>query len=437
MKVLVLNDSDAWMMKKRDTRGWTSHGLWFAESQDIIVVMDAIPESFIKHVANMKNIDPGTWKFVVIPTNRWEKRMFDGRALCAPDVVERVRELASADEVREIVSLWPTPSVAQFATLLGLEDRFTGIDFLRSSGYEIANSKASFRAFASGLGIPIPRGFVAHGPDEAIQWSQALFVDSNAIIAKRAHGGAGGANHLIHLESWMGDASISGAAGSSSLVNASLDAIEQFWARKWKWLSNDQTFPVIVEEYISGWDTFYAEFFLSAHGITEPSIGQLLFQDHGLVEELNPASPKHPHARDLLVQEGRRLANLYYEIGYRGYLSADAIIGSNGEVLFTEVNARFTGSTHLYEVMQRLPWTKEIGVRRVVLQTEFTTNSLETFLTTLEANGLLYDPESGSGTIALTPPLGHGEAGVSLLVNLIASNEPDLRAMTQQVRALA
>ena len=440
-RLLILNDSDPWMMRKRDVRGWLAHGLWFASAGDVVVVMDALPDDFVDHVLAVKGLGRADVRIVTIPDNAMDFTSFDPQALCSSSFVASVRDLIG-EEHYEADALWWTRSAIEFVVGVGaaLPVPEPSRRFFEANGYELANSKGAFRALASTAGVGLPAGAVAYSIEEAIDATRRSLREGRAVMAKRAHGGAGGANHLLHTTGWAGDHQRSGATRATGIDIADPDSISGFWAAEWEWMSNGGGFSVVVEEFIDDAETFYCEFRISAHSIGSPHVGQLVFEDGGLAVEIHPRRPEAPGALEALVRQACELAELYRRIGYAGVLSADAVVGPDGSVLFTEVNARYTGSTHLYEVMAALPDRRGRGGERVVYQATTSASvsptTLSQFLSYLRSHDVAYDPETGCGAIVLTQ-FGTPGGGGPLMYNVVADTFEDAERMARVVSGFA
>ncbi|MGN7799384.1 hypothetical protein [Leifsonia sp. 22587] len=431
MKLLVLNDEDRWMMRKRDIRAWSFHGLWFAQAGDFVVSVDEIPQEFVRHVARIKRFNPASLQLFVLPEGEYGRLEFDGRVLTDPELVSSICARPGFSHLDRIEALWPTPSVGHLASALGLSDLLPGCNFISSCGYELVNSKAAFRAIASAAGVGLPAGYVARSMGEAIDYTLRLFAEHPAIVAKRDHGGAGGGNHLLYSPSWTGDATVSGAARATGLRDRSHCAVAEFWQEQWEWMSNSGSAPVVIEAHISGWDTFYAEFTIGATEVSSPEVGQMVFSDRRLALELHPSEP--PRGGGVQLREGGKiLATRYQAIGYRGRFSADAIVSPDGRVLFTEANSRYTGSTHLYEVMPRLPASKATSRSRVVMQGQTACASLSDTLSRWEDQGISYSHSSGTGAVALTPQFG---LDGPIIFNVIGATRADAESLLNAVVA--
>lgn len=90
-------------------------------------------------------------------------------------------------------------------------------------------------------------------------------------------------------------------------------------------------------------------------------------------------------------------------MGYRGPLRADAILTPTQELLFTEMNACFTGSTHLYErLLHRI-----VGNDRYIVQRQapacWRVKDFTHFRDVAHNLGVGYDPETRRGVLMPIP----------------------------------
>jgi hypothetical protein len=115
--------------------------------------------------------------------------------------------------------------------------------------------------------------------------------------------------------------------------------------------------------------------------------------------------------KDLSVVElvRARLCESYRVLGYRGNLSADAILTVDGEILFTEANGRLTGSTHLYAAIGARVLAPGFLQRRVLIErADWWVPSLPVAVDRLAAAGLAYDRVSGTGVVIVSDQLPDG-----------------------------
>jgi hypothetical protein len=407
MRLLIGNDIEPSVALKRDVRAWTQRILWFAREGDALVLMCEPDRDFLAYVTALTGVDPSTLRFHVIPGSRNPgrdgERMFDHKALLDPGFVAELR--GHVTEADEVTALWPSPALPAFAEQIGLRGRLPGAAFMSQFGGEVANNKANFRAIAAGCGVPIATGSVCRTVAEAEVACAALLRDVPAVMIKKAHCAAGAGNFVVARAQGV----CAGHAGGIGVrvLRPGAGALECFLQEKWGWASGRDRFAVIVEEFVEGARSVYAEFDCDEEGQQLEALGELIFEEGALVREEIPLRLDDTSTEGRLIRLGSRLASVYHLLGYRGTLSTDAVLTDTGEVTFTEVNCNVTGSTHLHRVVAR----EIVDVSREPARTvaQFTTPDhwsmpdLEGFLNVAGDRGLLYDSRARAGWLAVAP----------------------------------
>jgi hypothetical protein len=166
----------------------------------------------------------------------------------------------------------------------------------------------------------------------------------------------------------------------------------------------------VVEEFQPGAVTIYSEHHVTDTGVTPAETGQLLFVGRRLSHQIVPLSHVSEviaQVRAELVGFGALIASAWRQAGYRGRLSADAVLTADGRVLFTEVNAQVSGSLHIYEVIaHRLVRTGDAPRRTVVeyhVPPTWAVPDFTTFLAACDELGCGWDPVERTGVIVSMP----------------------------------
>lgn len=411
MRLLVCNDLDDWIVRKKDIRAWAHRFLWTLQDGDAVVSMSEMDHSHIRYVCELKGVDYDSLRFHPLRNSRFDGLMFDHLALKDRDFITAVAE--DLDNLKSVHALWPSPHIYEFVKALGVPHLWDGAEFFGQGACEVINSMGSFRAFAAAAGVPTNEGYVVRSIEDAAAASKTLFKTNRSIMVKKAHGGAGAGNHIVTRS----DSDAFGHAGGLylSFIEDADSALKEFWDERWEWASSAGAYPVVVEAFREGCRSFYIEFFCDDSGVKGGVIGQLIFEDRGLAREVVPSAALDAAATEKLAAGGKKLAEYFQLLGYRGPLSADSIVDDMGEVTFTEVNAQYTGSTHLYEGIARLPQNIPSPARQVsqlASVEDWDVYSADRFLEDIESAGLAYDPSTGEGIVAVTPKIGEeGDSG--------------------------
>lgn len=401
MRLLIGSDGPASLGQQADVRAWTQRLLWFADQGDALVLMDAPDPVFVEHVTRLTGVDHSKLRFHVMPS-RWTGGNFDAWSL----LDKEFRDALAADAVAatEVVALWPSPEVGWLVKSLEIEHKLPGAGFWREGGGVLANSKALFRALAAGAGVPVPLGGVCRSAEDAFRLSGHLLREGHAFIVKRSYGGGGAGNEIVYTE----HLSISHAGhASAEAIEATPKNLLAYWERRWPWASCDGAHPVVVEAFVPNARTLYVEVMCGNDGVGPGKIGELKFKDGRIASEIFPAQQVSGAVMIQLYGEGNRLAQAYWAAGYRGFLSLDSVATLGGRVLFTEANARFTGSTHLYEQIARRVARISDPPDRVVVQSltppSWHLQNLGEFIETLSTHKLTFEPALRRGLLAVTP----------------------------------
>jgi hypothetical protein len=161
---------------------------------------------------------------------------------------------------------------------------------------------------------------------------------------------------------------------------------------------------VVVERYHPGRRAYFAEFWISDAGIRLGGHGEMQYCPLPNAQVM-PAPDLTAGQLDSLVDGGHRISAGLRAVGYRGILSADAVVTPQGEVLFTEYNGRATGSTHIYEIVGKRVVGPGFGTDRILLERVWPKHwevpSFSAALTRLRESGHAYDPDTRRGAIIL------------------------------------
>ncbi|OXM72802.1 MULTISPECIES: hypothetical protein [Amycolatopsis] len=402
MRILVGNHIDGSIRQRKDMRSWTQRILWFARAGDLVVLPDYPDAEFLAYVTTLTGVDSATLRVHVPPSGPSGHHLLDLGRLEDPEFVRRVA--VDLDEVTEVFPLWPSAQVARFARALGVHKWLPGYDFLYQGGGELVNSKANFRALAAAAGVPIAAGEVVRNVEEAAAAMTRLLADADAVVVKQAHNGAGSGNEVVSY----GDIE-SAHAGTKHQhrLATGTDGVQEYWRQRWAWASAGGRFPVVVEEFRKQGRTIFAEYALDDDGVRFTESGALHYVNHWLSHQTVPLRGLPDQVYDRLLVGAGQLAETYRAVGYRGYMSPDAVLDERGEVIFTEVNSQVSGSAHLWDVLaHRVVDVQEEPQRSVVeyhWPKRWRVTSPSEFLAVADELGCLYDPRTRTGIILSTP----------------------------------
>lgn len=418
MRILIGNHIDPAIRERGDMRAWTQRIVWFAREGDLIVLSDMPDERFLRYATSLTGVNPDMLRILVAPAGPHARRLLDPDTLTEAEFLRTVRTVldeVGRNQVEDIFALWPSAHVSRFAAALGIEHRFPGAGFCAQDGGEVANNKATFRALAAGSGVPIPEGRVCRSRTGAVTATEDLLTRSGAVVVKQAHNGAGVGNQLVSRDPSLASDHV-GARHIHQLDNGDPHAIEAYWSQRWDWASAQNRFPVVVEEFTPHTVSVYSEHYAADDAARPTEMGTLHYVGRRLSHQVVPLRGVKESTRGQLLQGGARLAETYRTVGYRGHLSADAVVTTDGRVVFTEVNAQVSGSLHIYQVIAHHIVDVTAAPERFVVEYHvpptWAVADFDTFLTVVDDLGCAYDPATRTGVIVSMPavPLETGRA---------------------------
>ncbi|MFD7446161.1 peptide ligase PGM1-related protein [Streptomyces sp. NPDC059909] len=426
MKLLIANDIDDTLFLRPDPRAWAQRVFWFAEEGDLVLVSDTPDPAFVQHVGSVKGTDMSRVNVRLCPKGLHGRRRIDFLALFDRRFLgSTARELAG---VTEVFSLFPSAQLSEFVSQLGIRNCLPGADFIAQGGGELANSKTTFRALAAGSGVRIAAGSVCRSHLGAAAATQWLLDAGHDVMVKMAHHGAGSGNEMVLRPGRHAPHDVGGRTVHE--LDGRQDAVSRYWSDRWEWASAGGRYAVVVEQLLDATASYYAEYAVTDTGVELGGVGRLSFIDRRLAFETFPARSLTESQHLELVSGAETLARAYHGIGYRGQLCADAVATGDGRIAFTEVNARTTTSTHLYDIMAGLSPAETTMLSQRLTPATWKPISTTDFLATVADAGLLFDRDRRRGVLMTMPVSPASGKGGFLYV--IVCGDPDEEAAYQR-----
>ena len=406
-KLLIGNDFiDEIRSDDASTGWWVQRIAWFAEHGDVLVLGEPPDWDFLRYVGRMLRVEPRSWTVVVVQDYLPGTAEVSGETLLHPDVVAALRTAVERAGVDRMVPVWPDPAVGVLAEILGLEHALPGYGFIRQSGGRYGSSKALFRAAAAGCGVPIAPGAICTTRTDMIREARRLLEQYGVVMFKHELIQAGRGNEIVSLGKRVQP------IGAPRVVELSHGSeVDAYVAQRWDWLSSGGRARSIVERYYPGSTTLIAEFECTDEGVRFDCDGELLLAPL-MAGQVLPAQDLEDSVRADLFDGADRLAHALQALGYRGTVSPDAIVNDHREVIFTEWNARITGSTHLHAGIGRRVVGDAFGKDRLVMErlwpSGWSVTSFSDASQRLESSGLAYDDRSREGVVLNTAFDGRG-----------------------------
>jgi hypothetical protein len=347
----------------------------------------------LAYVTGLTGTDPDSLTVLCPPPGALGTDLLTPDRTDDPEFRARVRAVVRERGVDQVLAVYKDVPVTRFAGAVGL--RVPGHAFSAQGGDAFLNSKACFRAVAAGVGAPIVEGLATTRSTEASELVTELLAAGHCAIVKREFAAGGQGNEIL---SPVAGVRVAGAPSAVVLPDAA--AVTGYFARRWDWLTDGGRHRVVLERYLTGCDSVYSEFIIGDDGPQLSGVGEMLMAPVP-TGEIAPAQVS-PAVRTILVEAGLRLSEAYHAMGYRGYLSADAVLTPDGEIFFTETNARMSGSSHLHVVVHRQLLAGRSG-RRVALELQnWAVPSYSGAIARLSDSGLAFDKSTGLGVLLIS-----------------------------------
>ncbi|CAL9329162.1 hypothetical protein SUDANB145_00030 [Streptomyces sp. enrichment culture] len=396
-RLLIGNDFNEDLFT-RIAASWSVQRLaWFAQDGDVLVLPVRPEEEFLAYVTSLTGTRRSAIEVVVPAAGRAGEDLLTADRLSAPAFLTALRRALAGRPVTDVLALWPDTSVAALARALGAEHAVPGLGFAAQSGGALVNSKAVFRAVAAGVGVPIPEGAVCATRERAESAITELLDSNTPVVVKQDYSLGGKGNEILSRVP-----GIQPVGARRTLILTDTSKVRGYLDERWAELSRNSRDPVVVERYYPDSTSLFAEYLITDDGVESGGTGEMIMAPLAKAQVV-PAQGLKPDAAAGLAEHGRRLCVPLHAMGYRGRLSADAVLTRDSELFFTEYNGRVTMSTHTYAVIgARLAGLDHADDRVVVERIwpdGWSARSFASAVSALTDAGLAYDPSTRAGVI--------------------------------------
>lgn len=369
--------------------------LWYAEDGDIVVLPQPPTPEFVDHVTVLTGVDPASLTIAIPAPGLFGPHILTADRLLDPAFHRDLGKILTERPVHQVLSIYDDVAVTGLASALGIEDTLPGFAFSDQGGDALVNSKAVFRAVASGNGVPIAPGVVTNRPERAESAIGELLDQGFPVMVKQEFAGGGLGNEIL---SRVGGLRASGAHNVELLPDRA--SVRRYVEERWSWLTGYKGHDLVIERFFPDSVTVYAEFDVTGEGCVFRGSGEILMEP-AAVGEMIPPQSIGPEEEAELVALAERACAPFHAMGYRGTLCADAVRTPSGELFFTEVNGRLTASSHLHvNLVDRVVGREHRG-SRVFLERAggWAVPSFAEAVRLLGEAGMAYDPRSRTGVV--------------------------------------
>lgn len=372
--------------------------LLLTRSQDILILRD-MPDSYYLDTLKELKVEIPT---IVCPGIKDENKSISELVLEDNDLINKVKELI-ADRDKVIFVPYGVSTLEEDITdKLGIPRFGSGNDINKA-----INNKVFSREFALKHNFRVPGGIVCKGFEE-LQANAKEYLDKyGKIIIKEPCGASGKGLWVVE---------------TPAKLKSTLLIIKRFFAEH---MDGDW----LVEEWCTKQADLNYQVYVGSDGETQVfSIKEQIVNGTVYVGSVIPPS----FSEEILArcnECGQIIGKELYSIGYRGILGIDAMILDNGELVpIVEINGRFTLSTYISFVEQRLNWEdkKIFAFYKKIPLSE--SENYESIVKKMQ-NANLWKKDDGSGIITYTSETVNsfrvGEYG-RLFVLTFAANEDEM-----------
>ncbi|WP_221350077.1 hypothetical protein [Streptomyces beigongshangae] len=373
---------------------------WLLEDGDAMLAHRRLTPDFRDYLVSSLGLDPAALTFLT-PDGPDEGTFLDARTALAGPLLERLRGTVGPDWT--LTPYLYDRTVAVLADRLGLN---LAAAFFAQGGSDFFNSKSFFRAWATGTGVPVARGEVCRSRGATARAVRELLPHTGSVIVKQDFSASGYGNVLFTTDA--GVPSIGASARHVMDPDPSPWEIEVALATSFPVVEGVRDFPAglrpseaVVEVYHPHSRTLYSELFLP-----DPP-GEPFLLDHGDMRMepvwngfAIPPVALSAAAEQRMLDVSLAMARTIQQLGYRGYLNCDSIVTPTGEVLFSEVNARVGGCTHVHAAARRLLGRDYQRSHTVLTRNDLPVQDFAKLIWTVDHDPRL-SPDGDSGVVIL------------------------------------
>lgn len=368
---------------------------WFAEPGDIVVLPEPLSMEMRHYAGKIKGISFIEDVTFVSPRHQpSEIPLLSYECLHDEAFLVRVKALMGERRDWTLLPYDYERSIASLGRLLGLNDGRGPEAFWSSGGHELFNDKKAFRSMAAGRGMPLADGETCSSPAQLLLAFDRLLDQTGAVIIKRSRQGNCLGN-LIVSKNRIVD---SQGAPDVLLINGKWPmerAVETVWNR----LGSGADCHLIVESYHAVQAICYAEFDIRTDRRSPAFLnwGEQRMEPVFTGFDIPGTIPPYQAAR--FMCGAAELARLAQDLGYLGLIDVDGIVTKSGEVLFSEVNGRFAGCSHVHLLAELLVGPGYGDRATVLTRNRVAAPIFSDVLALMSANDLAFSRENGEGIV--------------------------------------
>ncbi len=404
--------------------------LWLARTGDVIILPREPSNTFLKYIESINGVNFSDIK-IIVPTNIGTRRAsITNNLLLSETVLTEVKETLYElpTQTWQILPYYFTSAVGQFGRELAKYFSLMQPPFNAEGGAEILNQKAIFRKLAAGISIPFATGETIENTHALNTTITRLLAFTGNVIVKQDKNAGGYGNYVITTTN---RSHFKGAGKVLSLTDNSMESILSLIRTELATKGNE---ALTIEVYYNTSTVIYSEYFLGDDGTVE-------YLNHGIMR-MQPLwsgfeIPGHlkPKIQAELIHNSTKLALLAKSLGYKGHLNIDAIVTENDTVIFTEINGRTGGCTHVHTVSAQLLGPNYLNTHQSTTYNRIIVENLEAYLNLLSENQINFSTLEKKGVVILSSD--QHEFGTTLELIFTSQNTEETLRIENLARGLA
>ncbi|HEX2051150.1 MAG TPA: peptide ligase PGM1-related protein [Actinomycetota bacterium] len=391
---------EPWRMSYKEkcgSAGASQRLAWLMQDGDALVCPTPMSDAFMRYMGEINGVDTSTMHVITPDVYPDDITLVTFDVLSSPEMLDHVKRILPTSQQWDVKAYYFDRAVAWLAEHLGLDVEGGALPALHEGCAETLNSKLYFRRIAAGHGVPVAEGAVCSTRAHMRVAIQDIFDVTGRVIVKQDLAAGGGGNVIVsrnEVESPSGSTEIVQVGGRDDLLRVADDL--------WDRLIGPRNTTLILEAYYDNVSTVYSELDI-APGAARPELlnyGDMRMEPLWVGFEI-PTSTLGPYQLGEFLSVSMQLASIARDTGYRGKINCDALKTTDDRVVFTEINGRLGGCTHVHVVAQRL-FGRDYGDRYTILtRNKVRCPPFERTLEILRERGLLLSPGDRHGVVIL------------------------------------
>jgi hypothetical protein len=325
--------------------------VWFVEDEDVIILPSPVSLSFINYVNKKLGRNLSEKNFIFASSDPKNPQILTSKVLLNKTMIAKLTSICCDKQNWYIFPYFHTSTIRVLADLLK-KTLTLAPDFINQSGADLLNQKAIFRALFSKY-VPIANGAVCRSAVELYYLVHQYLLKTDKLIVKQNMNASGDGNILLALNKEGVLAGIREVIFINHRDDFTMEMANKLWIELSDGCGNNQ---LVIEEYVTNKNTVYAEYEIHEQGTFE-IISYGIVRMEGVADKRGKGMANwigfeipfkdRSNSTTEFLHYCEKLASCIAQLGFVGKINFDAIVCDDNRVLFTEINGRLGGCSHL------------------------------------------------------------------------------------------